>query len=58
MFGIMLQEEESTDASGKTVKKAVKIKTREGKSVKLEELLDEAVNRQYKIFQERQKQSE
>lgn len=45
MFGIMLQEVETTDEKGNKVKKAVKIKTREGKSVKLQELLDEAVER-------------
>jgi len=45
MFGIMLQEEESIDEKGNKVMKAVKIKTRAGKSVKLIELLDEAVDR-------------
>ena len=58
MFGIMLQETETVDDKGNKVKKAEKIKTREGKSVKLQELLDEAMDRQYKIFQERQKLSD
>jgi len=41
-FGMVLQENEATDEDGKTTKKVEKIKTREGKSVKLAELLDEA----------------
>ena len=49
----MLQEVESIDEKGNKVIKAEKIKTREGKSVKLLELLDEAVERQLKIFQDR-----
>ena len=57
MFGMVLQEEEE-EIDGKIVKKQVKIKTRAGKSVKLQELLDEAADRQFKMFQERLKQSE
>lgn len=44
-FGMVLQENEATDEDGKTTKKVEKIKTREGKSVKLAELLDEAKQR-------------
>lgn len=50
MFGMVLQEVVTTDENGNKVTKAEKIKTREGKSVKLSELLDEATNRQYQIF--------
>lgn len=46
MFGMVLQETVSVDENGKEVKKQEKIKTREGKSVKLIELLDEAKSRQ------------
>jgi arginyl-tRNA synthetase len=56
MFGMVLQENVSVDESGKEVSKTEKIKTREGKSVKLEELLDEAKNRALKSFEERIKQ--
>lgn len=45
MFGMVLQENEEG--------KAEKIKTREGKSVKLAELLDEARDRALKSFEER-----
>jgi arginyl-tRNA synthetase len=40
------------------VKKAEKIKTREGKSTKLSELLDEAKNRALAMFEERQASGE
>lgn len=53
MFGMVLQETVTLDEQGKEVKKAEKIKTREGKSVKLSELLDEAANRQFQTFQDR-----
>jgi len=43
------------DEEGNEVKKAEKIKTREGKSVKLAELLDEAKDRALKTFEERAK---
>lgn len=44
-FGMVLQENEEGQAT--------KIKTREGKSTKLAELLDEAKIRALKIFEER-----
>ena len=53
MFGMVLQENVSVDEEGKETKKAEKIKTREGKSVKLAELLDEAKERALKTFEER-----
>jgi len=53
MFGMVLQENVSVDAEGNEVKKAEKIKTREGKSVKLAELIDEARDRALKSFEER-----
>jgi arginyl-tRNA synthetase len=52
-FGMILQESEAEGADGKVEKKVEKIKTREGKSVKLQELLDEAKNRALKMFEER-----
>lgn len=65
-FGLVLQETAATDEEEKEEqkgdekqqieqkkKKVSKIKTREGKTTKLEELLDEAKNRALKIFQER-----
>jgi arginyl-tRNA synthetase len=55
MFGMVLQENISVDEDGKETKKAEKIKTREGKSVKLAELLDEAKDRALKTFEERAK---
>jgi arginyl-tRNA synthetase len=67
-FGLVLQEseeqEEEKGEEGKDGKKAPakkkvqKIKTREGKSVKLLELLDEAKARALAIFQERLKEDE
>ena len=55
-FGLVLQESQEEvkegEAAGK--KKIEKIKTREGKSVKLHELLDEAKTRALAIFKERQ----
>jgi len=41
------------DENGKEVRKAEKIKTRAGKSVKLSELLDEAKDRALATFEER-----
>lgn len=58
MFGIMKQETETVDEQGNKVIQAKKIKSREGGSVKLQELLDEAVERQFKTFQERLKQTD
>lgn len=55
MFGMVLQENITVDEKGNEVKKAEKIKTREGKSTKLSELLDEAKDRALKAFEERQK---
>jgi arginyl-tRNA synthetase len=55
MFGMVLQENVSVDDEGNEVKKAEKIKTREGKSTKLSELLDEARDRALKAFEERAK---
>ena len=52
-FGMVLQETVGENADGKEEKKVEKIKTREGKSVKLVELLDEAKNRALKMFEER-----
>lgn len=52
-FGMVQQETITTDDKGKEVKKVEKIKTREGKSVKLAELLDEAKMRALKLFEER-----
>jgi len=68
-FGLVLQEsevqEEESKVPGKeeekkapAKKKVEKIKTREGKSVKLMELLDEAKSRAMKNFQDRQKDDE
>ena len=53
MFGMAPQENITVDEDGKEVKKAEKIKTREGKSVKLIELLDEARDRALATFKER-----
>ena len=50
MFGMVLQETVTIDESGKEIRKAEKIKTRAGKSVKLSELLDEAKERALKTF--------
>ena len=50
MFGMVLQENTSVDEAGNEVKKAEKIKTREGKSTKLAELLDEAKERALKTY--------
>lgn len=58
MFGMVLQENTSVDESGNEVKKAEKIKTREGKSTKLAELLDEAKDRALKNFESRMKGTE
>ena len=58
MFGMVLQEVITIDENGKEVKKQEKIKTREGKSVKLIELLDEAKERQLKMFKQRMGQSD
>lgn len=55
MFGMVLQENVTVDEEGNETKKAEKIKTREGKSVKLAELLDEAKERALKTFEERAK---
>jgi len=52
-FGMVLQETIGEDKDGEVSKKVEKIKTREGKSVKLAELLDEAKNRAIKMFQDR-----
>ena len=53
MFGMVLQETISVEDDGKEVKKTGKIKTREGKSVKLYELLDEARDRALQAFGDR-----
>jgi len=58
MFGMVLKETITIDENGKEVRKAEKIKTREGKSVKLAELLDEAKDRALKTFEERIKLQE
>lgn len=55
MFGMVLQENTTVDEAGNEVKKAEKIKTREGKSTKLSELLDEAKDRALKNFESRMK---
>lgn len=55
MFGMVLQETVTVDEEGKETKKVEKIKTREGESVKLAELLDEARDRALKTFEERAK---
>lgn len=52
-FGMVLQENVTENEDGEIVKKAEKIKTREGKSTKLSELLDEAKFRALKMFDER-----
>ena len=52
-FGMVLQESKEVGEDGKEVVKAEKIKTREGKSIKLAELLDEAKSRAIKMFEER-----
>lgn len=49
MFGMVLQESITIDEkTGKEVKTTGKIKTRAGKSVKLQELIDEAKERAMK----------
>ena len=53
-FGMVLQENTTENEDGEEVKKVEKIKTREGTSTKLAELLDEAKNRALKMFEERQ----
>lgn len=53
-FGLVLQETVTIE-DGKEVKKQEKIKTRSGQSIKLSELLDEAKERAYKVFEERLK---
>lgn len=53
-FGMVLQENTTENEAGEEVKKIEKIKTREGKSTKLSELLDEAKHRALKMFEERQ----
>jgi arginyl-tRNA synthetase len=58
MFGMVLQESVSVDEQGKEVRKQEKIKTREGKSVKLKELLDEAKARALQTFRTRIQQAE
>lgn len=51
-FGMVLQE--TVEGEGEEAKKKIeKIKTREGKSVKLVELLDEARDRAIQMFKER-----
>ncbi len=52
-FGMVLQENTTENEDGEEVKKVEKIKTREGKSTKLAELLDEAKNRALKVLEER-----
>jgi arginyl-tRNA synthetase len=53
-FGMILQETIEEGKDGEESKKKIeKIKTREGKSVKLIELLDEARDRAIKMFKER-----
>jgi len=49
-FGMVLQETTSVDEQGKETKQVGKIKTREGKSTKLSELLDESEARAMKQF--------
>ena len=55
MFGMVLKEKIEKDEHGNDVKKSEKIKSREGQSVKLVELLDEAKDRALKTFEERMK---
>jgi arginyl-tRNA synthetase len=57
-FGMVLQENTTVNEAGEEVKKAEKIKTREGKSTKLAELLDEAKTRALKMFEERMNSEE
>lgn len=57
-FGMVLQENTTENEDGEEVKKIEKIKTREGKTTKLSELLDEAKNRAIKMFEDRQKSEE
>jgi arginyl-tRNA synthetase len=52
-FGMVLQENISENDAGEEVKKIEKIKTREGKSTKLYELLDEAKTRAFNMLNER-----
>lgn len=55
MFGMVLKEKIEKDENGNEVRKSEKIKSREGQSVKLVELLDEAKERALKTFEERMK---
>jgi arginyl-tRNA synthetase len=55
MFGMVLKEKIEKDENGNDVRKSEKIKSREGQSVKLVELLDEAKERALKTFEERMK---
>lgn len=53
-FGMVLQETMEEGKDGEEAKKKVeKIKTREGKAVKLVELIDEARDRAIQMFKER-----
>jgi len=52
-FGMVLQESKSENEAGEEVKTVSKIKTREGKTTKLSELLDEAKARALKMFEDR-----
>lgn len=58
MFGMVLKEKIEKDENGNDVRKSEKIKSREGQSVKLVELLDEAKERALKTFEERMKQKD
>lgn len=49
-FGMVLQEKVTVDENGKETRTTEKIKTRAGKSIKLEELLDEAKKRAMETF--------
>ena len=57
-FGMVLQENISENEAGEEVKKVEKIKTREGKSTKLYELLDEAKTRAFNMLNERAQNDE
>lgn len=59
MFGMVLSESMvKNEETGKMEKKTGKIKTRDGASVKLSELLNEARDRALKNFEERNKTAE
>ena len=58
MFGMVLKEKIEKDENGNDDRKSEKIKSREGQSVKLVELLDEAKERALKTFEERMKQKD